>query len=202
MNRLGIRVAMAVVLFPLSVATLQAAPVSYDIDPNHTAATFKVRHFFSEVPGRFKEVSGEILFDAETPENSSTEILIRAGSVDTNNEKRDNHLRSADFFDVAKDSTITFKSTRISKTDQKNLYKASGDLTMHGVTKPVILEVEVLGSGPDGMGGERAGFVARTTINRKDFNILWNKALDNGGTMLGDDVKIEVSIEAVRKAAS
>lgn len=198
--------AIASVFAALLASTLgpnpaSAVPVAYDIDPAHSAVTFQVRHFFSMVPGQFKQVAGTVLFDAETPEASSVDITIQAVSVDTRNEKRDGHLRTSDFFEADKHPTITFKSTKVMKTETKDMFKVEGDLTMRGVTKPAVLDVELLGAGPDGMGGERAGFAARTTVNRKDYGILWNKTLDTGGTMLGDEVKIEFLVEAVKKTA-
>lgn len=193
---------VAIVSLALTAGSALAVPTFYEVDPNHSAASFQIRHFFSMVPGQFKLVAGGIQFDEAVPANSSAELTIQAASIDTGQEKRDGHLRSGDFFEVEKYPTITFKSARIEKTEESDRYKVSGDLTIRGVTQPVVVDVQLLGFGADGMGGERAGFLGTTTINRKDFGINWNKALDNGGAMLGDDVKIEFAIEAVKKETS
>lgn len=178
-----------------------AAPATYEIDAVHSRPGFKIRHFFTKVPGMFSEFSGTIQFDEADPAASSVALTIQAASVDTDNEKRDNHLRSGDFFDAENHPLITFKSTKIEKGEGKDRYKVTGDLAMHGVTKSVVLDVQFMGAGPDPWGGRRVGFDVRTTINRKDFNIVWNQTLDNGALMLGEEVEIEFPIEAVRKAS-
>ncbi len=180
--------------------TAQAA--AYDIDATHSSVGFQIRHMFSLVSGTFNEFSGVVDFDEAAPEKSKASITIQASSIDTRNAKRDGHLQSPDFFDVANHPTITFTSTRIEKTDRADLYKMHGDLTMHGVTKPVVLDVTILGSGPDGSGGVRAGFQLAGTIDRKDYGLTWNRALDNGGALLGDDVTLDVFIAAVNKRES
>jgi polyisoprenoid-binding protein YceI len=128
-------------------------------------------------------------------------ITIDATSIDTDNDDRDKHLRSEDFFDVARHPKITFVSTNL-MADGKNKTRVEGTLTLRGVSKPVTLEVEFLGAGPDAWGGFRSGIEARTTINRKDFGITWNKALDTGGWVLGEEVDILLNIEGVRQAAA
>lgn len=179
----------------LALPTLaQAAP--WDIDASHTTVAFTVRHFFTNVTGNFNQVSGKLDYDPANPTAASAELTIPVASVDTRNEKRDGHLQSPDFFDAANNPNITFKSTKATAEGDK--LKIAGDLTMRGVTKPVVLDVEFLGAGPDPWGGQRAGFVATTTINRLDWDISWNNKLDTGGAVLGDDVKIEVNIEAVQ----
>jgi polyisoprenoid-binding protein YceI len=157
---------------------------------------FKVRHFFSNVPGQFNTFEGKISFDPEQPEAGSVEVLIQASSVDTNNEKRDGHLQSQDFFWVEKHPELTFKSTKVEAKDDGSLH-VTGMLGMRGVENEVVLEGEFLGAGPDGWGGTRAGFTASTKVNRKDWGIEWNKALDQGGAVLGDEVTIQLDIEAV-----
>ncbi len=129
-------------------------------------------------------------------------ITIPTAGIDTQNDRRDTHLKSADFFDAENNPTITFKSTKVEKAGE-NKFKVTGDLTMHGVTKPTVLDVEFLGSGSHPMipGGKVAGFSATTKINRKDFGITWNKTLDTGGTLLSDDVDIRIDVEAVQKPA-
>lgn len=177
-------------------STATAAPVTWTIDTNHSTVRFSIRHFFSKVPGNFAKFSGTVAYDPEKPANSSATVEIDAASISTGVEKRDNHLRSEDFFFVEKYPTLTFASTKVTPTGEGKL-SVEGNLTMRGVTKPVTLAVTYLGSGPSFPGEMRAGFEATTKVNRKDFNILWNKVLDQGGTMLGDDVEITIGIEGV-----
>ncbi len=179
-----------------------AAAETWDIDPTHTSVGFEVRHLFTKVAGKFNEVSGTIVFDPANPTAASATITIPTASIDTKNDRRDTHLKSADFFDAANNPTITFKSTKVEKAGEST-FKVTGDLTMRGVTKPTVLDVEFLGSGPHPMipGGKVAGFSATTKVNRKDFGINWNKTLDTGGTLLSDDVDIRIDVEAVHKPA-
>lgn len=171
-----------------------AAPAKYTIDKTHTEVGFDVRHFFTKVHGQFKEFDGTIVFDEKDPSAISVEATAVAASISTDNDRRDGHLRSADFFDVEKYPSVTFKSTKVTPAG-KNKYKIAGDFTMRGVTKPVVFDAEFLGAGNVGR-GTKAGFSATTTVNRKDYGILWNKTLDNGGVMLGEEVTISLSIEA------
>jgi polyisoprenoid-binding protein YceI len=147
--------------------------------------------------------AGTILFDQDNPEKSSVEPTIQTASINTDNSMRDKELCSPNFFNAEKYPTLTSKSSKIERTDQKNVYKVTGDFNMAGVTKPVVLNVEFLGSGPDPFNpkGERAGFMATTTINRLDWGIKWNKTLGKGNSLLGDDVKITFPVEAVLKAS-
>jgi len=184
----------------LLVATAAfAAPVTYTIDKPHTEVGFDVRHFFSKVHGRFNDFQGTIVFDEQDPAKISVEATAATGSISTDNEKRDGHLKTADFFDAEKYPTLSFKSTKVTAAG-KNKYKVTGDLTMRGVTKSVVFDVDFLGAGSVGVGGQswgsKAGFAATTTINRKDFGINWNKTLDNGGLMLADEVTLVLNIEA------
>jgi polyisoprenoid-binding protein YceI len=194
------RIVLTAALATLALASVaSAAPAKFDFDPAHTEVGFNVRHIFSKVPGRFTEFSGVLMFDEKDFPASSVEFTIQSKSIDTNNDRRDNHLRSGDFFDVEKYPTLTFKSTRV--TAPKNgRFTVEGDLTIRGVTRKVVLDAEFVGAGPFGMGGQamgyKAGFEATTTVNRKDFGIVWNKALDSGGTLLGDDVNIVLHVEA------
>jgi len=186
-------VALAVLL--VSTPFASAAPTTWVIDPNHSSVEFSIRHLFSKVPGKFTKFSGTIVYDAANAASSSVKAEIDAASISTANEKRDGHLKSEDFFDVAKYPTIVFESTSTTGAGENKL-KVAGNLTMHGVTKPVTLDVTFLGAGP-GMGGRQvSGFEAVTKVNRKDFNIIWNRNLDQGGTLLGDDVDIRLNIEA------
>lgn len=198
-------VRLAVLALSLAMAAPSiAAPKTLKLDPAHTVVGFSVRHFFSKVPGRFNQFEGTIQLDEKDWAASSVEATIQSASIYTNNEKRDGHLKSADFFDVEKFPTLTFKSTNVTP-GADNTLQVAGDLTIHGVTKPVVLDVSFLGSGPVSIGGrgtmERAGFEATTKVDRKDFGIVWNRTLDQGGTMLGDDVTINIQVEAMNAAA-
>jgi len=187
----------SILALALAFATAaSAAPATWTIDPNHSEVGFSIRHFFSKVPGTFGKFSGSVVYDPQKPENSSVKADIDPASIDTKNEKRDNHLRSEDFFDVTKFPALTFVSTKVTAAGENKL-KVDGNLTMHGVTKPVTLDVTFLGAGPSRQGEQRSGFEATAKINRKDFGILWNKTLDQGGTMLGDDVDIRLNVEGV-----
>jgi polyisoprenoid-binding protein YceI len=178
-----------------------AATETWKVDTSHSNCLFKVRHFFSQVTGAFTDFAGTVNYDQAAPEKSSVEIVVQTASIDTDNEKRDGHLKSDDFFNAEKFPTITFKSTGITKSSKANHWDVAGDLTIRDVTKPVILDVEQLGFGPDGFGGQRGGFIARTTINRLDYGVKWNKTLDTGGAMLGDDVTIEFALEVIKEKA-
>lgn len=183
----------------LATLSLQAAD-TYNIDKSHSEAAFKIRHLVSKVQGRFTDFNGAIALDAAKPEASSVAFTIAASSVNTDNEARDKHLNSPEFFDTAKFPQITFKSTKIVAAG-KDRYSVTGPLTMHGVTKEVTLPVTFLGFAKDPWGGERAGFETSITLDRKDYGINWNKALDAGGALLGDDVTISISLETTKKKA-
>jgi polyisoprenoid-binding protein YceI len=175
-------------------ALASAAPVTYKVDPDHSSVGFSIRHFVSNVVGRFKDFEGKIKYDKQNPTASSVEFTAQAASIDTDNKDRDNHLKSPDFFDAAKFPALTFTSTGVAAKDAKNL-DVTGNLTIHGVTKKVTIPVTVLGILP-GKGGEKAGFESNFTIDRKDYGVQWNRALEGGGSILGDDVKIMISVEA------
>jgi polyisoprenoid-binding protein YceI len=181
-----------IALFLLLPAAAQAT--SFDIDPAHSGVSFKIRHMFTQVPGSFKKYSGTFDFDPKNPKSWKTSVTIDSASIFTDNEKRDAHLKSADFFDVQKFPTITFTSKSVKSTGKEKA-ELSGDLTMHGVTKTVNLIVDVGGMGKDPMGTTRAGFNATTKVKRSDFGITWNKTLDSGNLLLGDDVEISISVE-------
>jgi polyisoprenoid-binding protein YceI len=191
------RTVLALALAGGVLAPSLAAATTWEFDPTHTSITFKVRHLFTKVTGVFHDISGDIEFDPESPESGSVWVTIPVSSIDTNNEKRDGHLKSEDFFWAEKHPNLTFRSTKSLSTE--NGLTVDGILTMRGVEKPVTLDVEFLGSGPDGFGSQRAGFTVGTTINRQDWGISWNKTLDQGGVMLGDDVEIRIDVEATAK---
>jgi polyisoprenoid-binding protein YceI len=179
-----------------------AATSTWQIDPNHSAAQFAVRHLaISTVRGAFTKVSGTIQFDDKDIAKSSVDVTIDAASVDTRVEGRDKDLRSDHFFDVEKYPTLTFKSIKVEQVEVGKL-KVTGDLTIHGVTKQVVLDVE----GPtaavkDPWGNQRAAANATTKINRQDFGVKWNAKMDNGGWVVGDDVTITIDVEMVQKGA-
>jgi polyisoprenoid-binding protein YceI len=186
----------------LAVAVAAASPAlsaeTYSVDTSHATVLFQIRHFMSQVTGKFKTFDGSIRIDRQNPESSSVTFTIQAASIDTNEEKRDAHLRSPDFFDVATHPSITFVSTEVKPTGD-GTYDVTGDLTMRGVTKRVTLPVTVLGEMADPWGHQRIGFEIDTTLNRKDYGVSWNKLLDQGGYLLGDDVKVSINLEAVRQ---
>lgn len=180
-----------------------AATSTWQIDPNHSAAQFAVRHLtISTVRGAFTKVTGTVQLDSQDVSKSSVEVTIDASSVDTRVADRDKDLRSDHFFDVAKYPTITFKSTKVEQVEPGKL-KVTGDLTIHGVTKPVVLDVE----GPtapvkDPWGNQRAAVNATTKINRQDFGVKWNATMDGGGVVVGDDVAITIDAELLQKGAA
>lgn len=175
-----------------------ARATTYKVDPEHTTVAFEVRHLFTSVEGRFRRFHGTIEFDPAHPEATRVEGAIEAASIDTNNEKRDKHLRSADFFDVAKHPEIRFVSTGVSDVDAaKKKGKLHGKLTIHGVEKPIVLDVKYLGTGKDPWGNVRGGFEARGEINRKDFGLTWNETLETGGLLVGDEVTIRINAEGL-----
>ena len=184
----------------LGAASLASAADAFNVDSRHSEAMFRVRHFMTKVSGKFADVSGVVNVDKANPAASSVNVSIKTATIDTGVADRDKHLRSADFFDTDKFPEITFKSTKIAPTSRKDVYDVTGDLTMHGVTKQITVPVEVLGW-QSGAQGERVGFSLSTTVNRKDYGVLWNRALDNGGFMLGDDVEVNVAVEAVKRNA-
>lgn len=173
---------------------------TYEIDAAHSEVGFKVRHMMAgKTAGRFTKFSGTIEYDAKDPSKWSTKAAIETASFDTANEKRDGHVKSADFFDVAKYPAMEFVSTGV-KGWKGGKGKLMGKLTMHGVTKDVVLDLEASPEA-DAMGGDRTGFTARTKIDRREFGVIWNKALDKGGIAVGNDVEITLEIEAVIKKA-
>lgn len=198
--------AVASAVAALAMVTGVAAPPppaatteTYKLDAEHTNVGFRVSHLvFSKVSGRFNKSEGVIVLDPADLTKGSVSVTIDAGSIDTNEPARDKHLKSDAFFDVEKYPKITFQSTRVRKAGDKKL-QIDGNLTMHGTTRPVTLDVDVLGFGPDGYGAYRAGFEARTRINRQDFDVSWNDVVEGGGLMVGDDVDIILSLEAIRQ---
>ncbi len=169
---------------------------TFVIDKAHSEAAFQVRHLITRVRGRFTDLSGTIRYDAEKPEQSSVHFVIQAASIDTAEPDRDAHLRSADFFDVERFPQLTFESTRVAAAG-RDRFDVTGELTIHGVAKEITLPVAFLGFAKDPWGNERAGFEVETTIDRKDFGLQWNATLETGGFLVGDEVKVTLSIQAV-----
>src|SRR5215475_2880403 len=171
---------------------------TYAIDKMHSEVAFQVRHLLTKVRGRFSEFSGTVLFDEDHPEHSSASLTISASSVDTGTPDRDAHLRSDDFFAVATYPTLTFKSSHVAKTDDET-YDVTGTLTIRGVAQEITLPVTYLGRAKDPWGNVRAGFETSITLNRKDFGLTWNAALETGGFLVGDDVRVTLSIQAIAR---
>jgi len=177
-------------------APLRAA--TYKVDPEHTTVLFNVRHLFTTVTGRFEKFDGKIVFDENDPAKTQVQGTIDAASVNTNVKRRDEDLRSKNFFEVKKYPKITFQSTGVSDVDGKAKGgKMNGILSLHGVEKAVVLDVSFLGRGKDPWGNERAGFHATTTINRKEWGLNWNEALETGGVLVGEEVMIEINAEGL-----
>ena len=183
----------------VSTPTTAVTPGTWEIDPVHSEVGFTARHMMvSKVRGRFGSFSGTIT-TAEDPAQSSVEAVIEVASVDTSNEQRDNHLRSADFLDAEKYPEITFRSTGVRQDG--NYWVVDGDLTVHGVTRAVPLLLELNGMSLDPYGNTRAGFSATTEINRRDFGVTINMPMDGGGAVVSDRINISLEVEAVLKAA-
>jgi polyisoprenoid-binding protein YceI len=176
---------------------------TYEIDPAHSSAQFTVRHMMiTNVRGGFSSVKGTIDYDSENPGASAITAVIDASTIKTLDEQRDGHLKSADFLDVEQYPTITFKSTKIEKTGDDE-FKVTGDLTIHGVTKEVVLHAEAPSAeGKDPWGNIRMGSSAATKIKRSDFGLTWNAALETGGIMVGDELKINLEIQAIKAASA
>jgi polyisoprenoid-binding protein YceI len=167
------------------------------IDPTHTTIGFSARHaMVAKVRGQFNEFAGSLTLDGSDPTASSAQLTAETASIDTRNPDRDGHLKSADFLDVESFPTLTFTSTSVSGNGES--FVVTGDITIHGVTKSVDVKFELLGVSTDPWGGVRIGFEGKTEISRKDFGLVWNTALETGGVLVGDTVKIELDVEAVK----
>ena len=188
----------AKVAFAMAAVLLAMPAIAADtlkVDRSHSHVGFEVRHLISTVTGSFNDFDGTIQFNRADPTQSSVEFTIQSASIDTGAENRDKHLRSPDFFDAEKHPLITFKSKRIAKKSGDS-YDVTGDFTMHGVTKEITVPVRYLGMAKGGRGREIAGFKATVTLNRKDYGIIWNRSLDAGEVLLGDDVAVNINLEA------
>lgn len=179
--------------FGMNVSVVAVADV-HKIDVAHSTLGFKIRHLLSKATGKFKTYTGDFDFDPAKPKDAKFSVEIETASIFTDNDDRDKHLRSEDFFDAAKYPKITFKSTKVTPVGKEGLTIA-GDLNIHGVSKPVTIDAKYLGENVDPWGNTKAGWEGTLKINRKDFGLNWNKALDKGGVVLGEDVEIELNIE-------
>ena len=185
-------------------ATLEIAPAAgtrtaWKLDPAHTLVEFSAKHLMiTTVRGRIAEVEGTIYTDESNPENSSVEAILKGASIDTRNEQRDQHLRSGDFLNAEEFPEITFRSKRIDGDAKR--FKLTGDLTIRGTTREVTLDVEYGGRARDPWGGERVGFSATGKLDRREFGLVWNQALETGGVVVGNEIRINIEAEAVKTA--
>ena len=185
-------------------ATIETVPgattkTTWKLDPSHTLVEFSAKHLMiTTVKGRITDVEGTIVMDEKNPRNSSVEATLKAVSIDTRTEQRDQHLRSADFLNAELFPEIKFRSTRIE--GDKDSFKLTGDLTIRDVTRPITLDIRFEGQQTDPWGGERIGFSGSGKIDRRDFGLTWNQALETGGVVVGNDVKINLEVEAVKAA--
>jgi polyisoprenoid-binding protein YceI len=193
-NKMAVQAVFAMLSSLALAAAAAAQPAVYKADPVHSKVGFSIRHFVSEVDGRFKDFDGTIKYDAQHPADSSVQFTVQAASINTDNDDRDKDLRSPNFFDVAKFPTLSFTSTKVTPKGG-NAYEVTGNLTIHGVTKAVTVPAKFRGAVKTPM-GDRAGFESSFTINRLDYGVKWNRAIEGGGTILGDDVEVAIRVEA------
>jgi polyisoprenoid-binding protein YceI len=180
----------------MSTTSTTTGTTTYVIDAAHSQVGFAVKHMmFSTVRGNFRGFEGTVVIDNDNPANSKVDVTIDVSTISTGDDRRDEHLRSADFFDVANYPTITFKSTLIDFKDAED-FTINGELTMHGVTQPVKIKAEQTGEGTNPWGVDVAGFEGSTKVNRKDFGLNWNANLEKGGVLVGEDIKISLELEA------
>jgi polyisoprenoid-binding protein YceI len=186
----------AVAVLALIPAGNSFAADKYVIDASHTSTDFSVKHMvITNVKGGFADISGVIMYDEKDISNSSVDVTIKTASINTNNEKRDEHLRSADFFEAEKHPDITFKSKSVTKTDEGMMMV--GTLTIKGTSKEVSIPFEITGKVTDPWGSARIGAEGKLTIDRKDYGLTWNKALETGGLLVGNEIKIELNVQAI-----
>lgn len=200
-QRTAVAAAAAMLLVPQDAAAQAPAPAARDtatwnIDRSHSELTFSIRHLVSRVRGQFNRWTGTVTGDLDNWEAASVLVTIDGASIDTNNENRDADLRGPEFFDVANHPNVTFRSARIERNGER--VRLTGDLTIRGITRPVVLEGSFMGTTRDQRGRTRAGFEVSGTINRKDYGIVWNRAVEAGGLVLADEVRIDVAVAAVR----
>jgi polyisoprenoid-binding protein YceI len=178
-----------------------AGTTTWNVDPTHSLVEFSAKHMMiTTVKGRFGDVKGTVTIDGAHPDRSAVEVEIGTASIDTRTEQRDAHLRSADFLDVEQFPALTFRSRRVEGAANRagDTFRVVGDLTIKGVTREVTLDATYDGRGTDPWGGERVSFSARTKIDRRDFGLTWNQALETGGILVSNDIRIEIEVQAVR----
>lgn len=174
--------------------------MSWKIDPAHSEVNFAVRHMMiSKVRGQFEKFDGTVEFDEDKPENTRVDVQIEAASINTREEQRDKHLRSPDFFNVQKYPYLAFKSKKVERTS-RNQARLTGDLTIRDVTREVVLEMQFAGTAKSPMGTTSAGFSAQTTLNREDWGLNWNVALETGGWLVGKDIEVDIEVELIKQA--
>ncbi|MFN2378201.1 MAG: YceI family protein [Candidatus Binatia bacterium] len=194
---LASRFALALAATLLAASTASAQVQTFEADKVHSNITFKIRHLLSKTTGLFKDYTATVEIDPAKREEVKVSAEIQVASIDTDDAKRDAHLRNEDFFDAAKFPVMTFTGGNLTAVNaERTKGKLEGTLTIKGVAKPVVLDVEWLGTAVDPWGNHKAAFSGNTTINRKDFGIIWNKTLDSGGYLIGEEVDIEINIEA------
>lgn len=187
---------VSVLVLGFFVSATAAQATTWKVDQSHTTIGFSVSHLFTSVQGRFDRFEGTVDFDPSKPEATKVRGTAETASINTNNSKRDKHLRSGDFFDVEKFPTLTFESRALTGW-ANNRGKLSGTLTIHGVSRGVELDVSFLGRGKDPWGNERAGFKASVVIDRRDYGLKWNEALETGGFLVGDEIEIRIDAEGL-----
>jgi polyisoprenoid-binding protein YceI len=197
---LPVAAACALLIVPVPAnaqgASQPAAATTWTIDRSHSDLSFSIRHLVSRVRGQFNRWSGTITGDLDSWENATVLVTIETASIDTNNENRDRDMRGDEFFDAANHPSITFRSTRIERNGDR--LRMTGDLTIRGITNPIMLEGSFAGAERDQRGRLRAGFEVSGVLNRKDYGITWNRAVEAGGLVLADEVRVDVAIAAVK----
>jgi len=192
------RITVAMLALLVGLAGAASAADTWTVDKAHSTVNFKIKHLMSKVTGSFGDFDGTITTDFANLGASGVTFTIQAASIDTANADRDKHLRAADFFDVEKFPTVTFTSSKITKTGETT-FAVTGTFTMHGVSKEITLPVTFLGAAQDPWGNTKAGFEIATTLSRTDYGIVWNKALETGGFLLGDEVEVMINLEVAKK---
>lgn len=192
-----VRSALALMLVAAMSSAARADIKTYEADKSHSNVTFKIRHLLSKVTGQFKDYKAMVQIDPDKRDQVNVYAEINTASIDTDEAKRDEHLKGPDFFDVAKFPKMTFTGSKLTDVNaDRTKGKLEGKLTIRDVSQPVVMDVEWLGTATDPWGNAKAAFSGTTKINRKDFGIIWNKTLDSGGYLVGDEVEIEINIEA------
>ncbi len=187
-----------VVVFSTFFLSSPTWAATYSVDLDHSTVSFKIKHILSKTQGQFNKFEGTIQYEAGKPETWGASGVIQSASIDTNVEGRDKHLRGSDFFDVEKFPTIEFRTTGVKEATETGA-KVEGMLKMHGIEKPIVLDVIIAGVADDPWGNTRAAFTATTKINRKDFGMVYNQVLDKGGLMLGEEIEINLEVEGIEK---